>query len=333
MTAIIDAKTPLFLGVDGGGTGCRARIEDAEGNVLGIGLAGPAATRFGIDASWNAIETAFQGAIGEAGLDPMQLASVRAGVGVAGLNRQGAREALEKRRHPFASINFSTDGMIACLGAHAGGDGAIVIVGTGSCGIGRVGVRDIKVGGYGFPISDEGSGADLGLRAIQIALRAHDGRREQSALTHEVMKRFNNDPTEAVTWMDRATATEYATLAPSVMRHADQGDVIGREIVQAAAEHINSIIRTLAQAGASRVSVIGGLATAMTAWLAPDVRRKLSPPLGDAVDGALILAGRPVRVQSETSSVAGADDRREAMPEVAEPHSDPASATLRGPPR
>ncbi len=333
MTAIIDVKSPLFLGVDGGGTGCRARIEDVEGNVLGIGLAGPAATRFGIDASWNAIETAFRGAIKEAGLDQVQIASVRAGVGVAGLNRQGAKAALEERRHPFASINFATDGMIACLGAHAGGDGAIVIVGTGSCGIGRIGVRDIKVGGYGFPISDEGSGADLGLRAIQVALRAHDGRREQSALTHEVMERFNNDPTEAVSWMDRATATDYATLAPSVIRHADQGDVIGREIVQAAAEHINSIIRTLAQAGASRVSVIGGLATAMSAWLAPDVRRRLSSPLGDAVDGALILAGRPVRDQSEASLVADAGDRREPTPEVVGPPPGPARSALREPHR
>ncbi len=30
----------------------------------------------------------------------------------------------------------------------------------------------MRVGGYGFPISDEGSGADLGLKAIRLALRA-----------------------------------------------------------------------------------------------------------------------------------------------------------------
>ena len=31
----------LLVGVDGGGTGCRARIEDAEGCVLGTGIAFP----------------------------------------------------------------------------------------------------------------------------------------------------------------------------------------------------------------------------------------------------------------------------------------------------
>ncbi|MDA4809878.1 hypothetical protein NY486_28980, partial [Enterobacter hormaechei] len=74
--------------------------------------------------------------------------------------------------------------------------------------------RDLRVGGYGFPISDEGSGADLGLKAVQLALRAFDGRHEQSALLGEVMQRFQNDPVEVVAWMDRATATDYAVLAP-----------------------------------------------------------------------------------------------------------------------
>ncbi|WP_368856164.1 BadF/BadG/BcrA/BcrD ATPase family protein, partial [Klebsiella pneumoniae] len=88
--------------------------------------------------------------------------------------------------HPFASIAFTSDGVAACLGAHSGADGAIVIAGTGSIGLGFAEGRDLRVGGYGFPISDEGSGADLGLKAVQLALRAFDGRHEQSALLGEV---------------------------------------------------------------------------------------------------------------------------------------------------
>ena len=84
-------------------------------------------------------------------------------------------------------------------------DGGIVIVGTGSVGFAVVGGREIRVGGYGFPISDEGSGADLGLHAIRLALRAHDGRGVETNFTRDVMARFDNDPFEAVAWMDRAT--------------------------------------------------------------------------------------------------------------------------------
>jgi glucosamine kinase len=284
--------TRLYLGVDGGGTGCRARIEDEAGAVLGQGLAGPASTRFGIERSWEAVRTAFEGAVAEAGLAPAVVATIHAGVGLAGLGRKGAHAALVALPHPFASIAFATDGLAACLGAHGGHDGGIVIVGTGSCGIARVEGREVKVGGYGFPISDEGSGADLGLRAVRLALRAHDGRAEPTPLLSEVMARFHGDPAEAVAWMDRATATDYAAFAPLVVRHADQGDPTGRRIVQRVAEHADGLVRALVAQGAPRVALLGGLASPLEAWLAPDVRRRLAPPLGDAVTGAIALAGR-----------------------------------------
>ncbi|MER9139020.1 N-acetylglucosamine kinase [Mesorhizobium sp. M0830] len=281
-----------FLGVDGGGTGCRARIEDSGGTVLGQGLSGPATTRLGIDAAWASVAKAFGTAVEEAGFGAAEIARTHAGIALAGIGRKGALEALRAIAHPFASIDFVSDGVGACLGAHSGQDGAIVIAGTGSIGLGFVDGRDLRVGGYGFPISDEGSGADLGLKAVQLALRAHDGRHERTALLAEVMQRFEDDPMEAVAWMDRATPTDYAALAPMVMRHADQGDPVGRRIVQSAAEQIDTLVRVLFEKGAPRVALLGGLASALEPWLSPDVRRRLKPADGDAVSGAIILARR-----------------------------------------
>ncbi len=220
----------FYLGVDGGGTGCRARIVDEAGNVLGQGLSGPATIRLGIEAAWASIARAFGEAIQEARIGTTDLARIFAGIGLAGIGRKGAVEALRAIEHPFAGIDFISDGLGACLGAHSGRDGGIVIAGTGSIGLGFVGETMLRVGGYGFPISDEGSGADLGLKVVQLALRAHDGRYGHSALLREVMHRFHDDPAEVVAWMDRASATEYAALAPTVMRHADQGDAAGRRI-------------------------------------------------------------------------------------------------------
>ncbi|MBZ9894684.1 MULTISPECIES: N-acetylglucosamine kinase [unclassified Mesorhizobium] len=287
-----NGRSDYFLGVDGGGTGCRARIEDAEGIVLGQGLSGPASTRLGIDAAWASVAKAFDVAIEEAGFGAAESARIHAGIGLAGIGRKGALEALRAIAHPFASIDFVSDGVAACLGAHSGQDGAIVIAGTGSIGLGFVEGRDLRAGGYGFPISDEGSGADLGLKAVQLALRAHDGRHERTALLAEVMQRFENDPMQAVAWMDRASATDYAALAPMVMRHADQGDPAGRRIVQKAAEQIDTLVRVLFEKGAPRVALLGGLASPLEPWLAPDVRRRLKAADGDAVSGAIILARR-----------------------------------------
>jgi glucosamine kinase len=285
---------PMFVGVDGGGTGCRARIEDADGCLLGTGIAGPAALRLGIDRALAEVEKACRAALEEAGLDPNALRSAHAAVGLAGVGRKGALEQLVLRPHPFGSVVYANDATIACIGAHGGRDGGIVIVGTGTVGFGTVAGREVRVGGYGFPISDEGSGADLGLHAIRLALRAYDERAVGTSLTRDVMMRFHNDPFEAVAWMDQATATDYATFAPLVMRHADTGDPVARRVVRDAAEQIDDLVRRLSECGASRVALLGGLASSMQPWLAPDVQRRLVPIEGDAVDGALRLARRAV---------------------------------------
>ena len=195
------------------------------------------------------------------------------------------------RPHPFRSVVYAHDATIACIGAHGARDGGIVIVGTGSVGFAVVGGREVRVGGYGFPISDEGSGADLGLHAIRLALRAYDERAVGTSLTRDVMMRFHNDPFEAVAWMDHATATDYATFAPLVMRHADAGDPVARRIVRDAAEQIDELVRRLSECGASRIALLGGLASSMQPWLAPDVQRRLVPVEGDAAGWR--LASRP----------------------------------------
>jgi glucosamine kinase len=282
----------LFVGVDGGGTGCRARIEDAEGRLLGTGIAGPAALRLGLDRALGEVERACRAALKEAGLDADTLSSAYAAVGLAGVGRKGALEQLELRPHLFRSVVYANDATIACIGAHGARDGGIVIVGTGSVGFAVVGGREVRVGGYGFPISDEGSGADLGLHAIRLALRAYDERAVGTSLTRDVMMRFHDDPFEAVAWMDHATATDYATFAPLVMRHADAGDSVARRIVRDAGEQIDELVRRLSECGASRVALLGGLASSIQPWLAPDVQRRLVPIEGDAVDGALHLARR-----------------------------------------
>jgi glucosamine kinase len=262
--------------------------------LLGTGIAGPAALRIGVDRALAEVEKACRVAIEDAGLNSNVLSSVHAAVGLAGVGRKGVLEELVSRPHPFGSVVYAHDATIACIGAHAARDGGIVIVGTGSVGFAVVGGREIRIGGYGFPISDEGSGADLGLHSIRMALRAYDERAVGTSLTREVMMRFHNEPFEAVAWMDHATATDYATFAPLVMRHADAGDPVARRIVRDAAEQIDELVRRLAEHGASRIALLGGLASSMQPWLAPDVQRRLVPVEGDAVDGALHLARRAV---------------------------------------
>src|SRR3954453_11271750 len=127
-------KGTTYLGIDGGGTRCRARIEDENGRVLGEANSGPATTRIGIEQAWRAIMDATEAAAAMAGLKRGDFSRMRAGIGLAGLSRLGAEAALNNTVHPFASVTYLSDGMAACLGAHSGADGAIVVAGTGSVG-------------------------------------------------------------------------------------------------------------------------------------------------------------------------------------------------------
>src|SRR5258708_11760405 len=87
-------RPQFYIGVDGGGTIGGARIEDAEGRLLGQGAAGPVATRLGADGSIQAVRAASEAAAIDAGLPPTALAEASAGVGFAGIDRKGARGAL-----------------------------------------------------------------------------------------------------------------------------------------------------------------------------------------------------------------------------------------------
>jgi glucosamine kinase len=231
----------------------------------------------------------------QAGVGPEDFALMHAGIGLAGFGRRGAEAALKEIAHPFASVRFISDGLAACLGAHRGADGAIVVAGTGSIGVGLIGGRELRFGGYGFPISDEGSGADVGLQAIRRALRAADQRGETSPLLEEVLA-FDHDSSQAVAWSEQATATDYAAFAPMVLRHATQGDPIGRRIVERAADAIGDLLDVFLRLGIDRLSLVGGLSGPIAAWLTPDLRSRLTPPEGEAVAGALLVARRRVAV-------------------------------------
>lgn len=287
-----------YLGVDAGGSHTRSRLVDAAGTVLGAGEAGPANSRIGIDRLYATLSDVTQQAIGQAGLDAAAQATIRAGFGIAGISRVGMRQALEALSFPFASVTYETDAMIANIGAHGGEDGAILIIGTGSIALGVIGGSTFSIGGYGFPISDEGSGAALGLSAMRHALRALDGRTQRTPLSVAVAERFNHGTAAAVAWMDEATPRDYAALAPLVMDRAEADDPIARSIVEDAAQHIERFIEAIFERGAPRCALIGGLAPRMKAWLRQRTVERLCEPQGDPLDGALLLAGYRPRAKS-----------------------------------
>lgn len=283
-----------FLGVDAGGTSSKSRLVDADGMILGSGVGGPANTRIGLETLYRTLLDVCIQALDQAGISERNYDQVRCGMGIAGINRMGIKAQIQALEFPFGSTQFTSDAVIANLGAHMGGDGAILILGTGSIGLVKRGEDSLSIGGYGFPISDEGSGAALGLSAIRHAVRALDGRTRPTPLSQAVTREFDHSIPRVIDWMDDAAPGDYARFAPLVMDYAENGDEIALSIVSDAAQHVERFIDTIIAKGATRCVLMGGLSQRMKPWLRARSVAKLQDPMGDALDGALILAGLPV---------------------------------------
>lgn len=280
---------PLFIGVDGGGTRCRARLVDEAGRVLGEGTAGAANARLK-EAGFAEMMKACRAALAAAGLGEADFARTHAGLGLAGTQQAWDRDFVLSQPAPFASVSLDTDAYAAWLGAFRGADGAILIVGTGSCGLAVVGGTRINVGGWGDDIGDDGSGMAIGRMAIRRALWALEGMAPMTPLAEAILDRFGRDPPNAVEWAARATPGDYAAFAPAVFDHAERRDALALGVVLEAAADVSRLIARLLEVGAGSVAMIGGVFPRILPWLPPPYQAVCVAPAGDAADGGILMA-------------------------------------------
>jgi glucosamine kinase len=283
----------LFVGIDGGATKTIARVENAQGQLLGVGKAGPANIRLDPVGAWRSIRAAIAQALAEFEI-PSEVAGYRwyGGAGLAGTQVPAACDRFLALGHRFTRLHLHSDGYISCLGAHQGQDGAVIAIGTGVVAYQIEGERVTRVSGWGFPQGDEGSGAWLGLAAIQQTLQWWDGRRAVTPLIRGVMARFDQDGDRLILWANAAGSQQFAELAPVVMTAAAAGDESAIALMTAAGQEIEKIWRALVakQQQPLPCSLLGGLASPLEPYLGDEMRSHLVPPQADAATGAVLLA-------------------------------------------
>jgi glucosamine kinase len=274
----------LFIGVDGGATKCTVRVEDKAGLLLGQESSGPANIRISVDQAWQSIYSALNKIIKN---DHYHF---HVGMGLAGCEMIEAYHAFLRHAHIFKTLIVTSDAHTACLGAHGGKDGAIIIAGTGAVGYQINKGKVSKVSGWGFPYDDQGSGAWIGLHAVKQTLQWLDGRLPESALTKAVYAHFQQDQTQLLNWADRANSTAFAELAPLVVKHGQQGYAAAQEILQRAAQAIDKIGNTLE--ATLPCALVGGVASFLQPLLSNELRARLRPCLAEPVVGAMFLVRR-----------------------------------------
>jgi len=279
------------LGIDGGGSKCKAVLSDMTGKVLSEATAGPANPVRGVTEATTSIVEAALLALRQAGLDQSELSHCVAGIGLAGVNLPQFQTAMQQWQHPFAACHITTDLHIACVGAHASQDGGVIILGTGSSGIAVCDGQVTEVGGHGFLVGDVGSGAWMGNAAVRYCLEVFDGIANAGALFETLcaVTECHHAHALAMRYV-QAQPSVFAQLAPLVLAQAEQQDVAALNIVLQGANYVNRLAQRLLSTGITRLSLIGGLSPLMQGYLANDVKAHIVAPLHTPEIGALLYS-------------------------------------------
>jgi glucosamine kinase len=260
--------------------------------VLAEAVSGPANLRLGLERSFASVIEAAAQCLRDAALNDHDMSRMVACLAMAGASEPDYAAAAEQREHPFRRMIMTTDAHAACLGAHGGRDGGIIIAGTGTIGWAMVKGKILRIGGWGLPISDEGSGAWLGGELLRRVLWAYDGRVPWTPLLYSVFADFHETPHAISDWAAGAQPSDFGAYAPRIVAHAAVHDAAGVELMSLAATHIDALAARLVEGGADRLSLMGGLASSLQPWLSPATQSHLVEPAGDALTGALALARR-----------------------------------------
>ncbi|KAA3441629.1 N-acetylglucosamine kinase [Mesorhizobium sp. SARCC-RB16n] len=281
----------FVLGIDGGGTSCRAALATAGGVVVGRAKSGAANIRTDLTGARSNIVDAARQAFIAAGKDPDLIPQTPAILGLAGANVGTYRQQLEAIL-PFSTSRVETDAEIALEGAVGSGDGAMAILGTGTAYMARKNGKSRAIGGWGFQVGDQGSGARIGRDLLEQTLLAHDGVRQASPLTDSMMAVFRNNPEDVVEFTTNAKPGDFGGFAPKVFEHAQKGDIVANWILDKAVADVEASLGALDLAAGAPLCLLGGLAPLYAPRLSARYRALLKEPLDDALGGAVQMAAR-----------------------------------------
>lgn len=273
------------IGIDGGGTKTRMKLADMDGTLLACCEGGPA----NINAVGSArLEKVLEELVSE-GLG--RIGGVLSGCMAVCLGMAGAGRPAEKCliRETLQRIGFDTritvtdDAFTALYGGVGSDEGVILISGTGSICYGRDSLGQTRrAGGWGYIAGDEGSGYEIGLRALKHALRSLDGREASSLLADMVMEQVELTGMDVVQMVYRSGngKSTIAQLAPLVDDAYARGDTFAKNILNYAVGELIISVKAVVEGlnlGNSRFQLaLAGSVLQKSAFISEGVIRRMA---------------------------------------------------------
>ncbi|WP_298921827.1 BadF/BadG/BcrA/BcrD ATPase family protein [uncultured Roseobacter sp.] len=279
----------FLVGVDGGGTGCRTAVGTLADGVLAQAQGGRANAATDPDMAIRNILIAVNAAAKKAGIPKSALKNAVAHLGLAGVMTQKDAQRIAMAL-PFEKSLVTDDRPTAVNGALGGEDGYLLSVGTGTISAANRSGTFSYIGGWGFHVADQGSGAWLGRASLEQTLLCHDGLAEHTELTRTLFARFEDDPNAIVAFSMSAKPGDYGALAPMIVSAANNGDPWGSAIMRKGADYLTRCLDALGFRPGDRMCLSGGVGPHYAAYLPDECLTGRVASKGTALDGAFSLA-------------------------------------------
>ncbi|WP_456387712.1 BadF/BadG/BcrA/BcrD ATPase family protein [Profundibacter sp.] len=281
----------ILVGIDGGGTGCRVAIVSRQGQRLGDAKGGPANPTFKPQEALSNILATIEAARQAAGLDKQTLSTASGFVGLAGIRDDTIARFIASAL-PFNHNRVVEDRITTVTGAMAGGDGGVAAIGTGSFVAHTVDGHAEYIGGWGFLLGDQASGAWLGHKLLRRVVLCVEGVAAHTGLTRETLDHFDNNASRVFDFSNSAGPADFAGFAPRVVAAAKDGDQTATAMMQAGAFYIVKSLTALGYRHDTPLCLTGGLGPHYASFLPPAYGAKTTTAKGSALEGALLLAAK-----------------------------------------
>ena len=221
-----------FLGIDGGGSKTTYVLGDDSAVLATVTLGGSNIVRVGEPQARRALQQGIHEVCKAARVKPTQIAAVCAGMAGAAREEVRRQVAAILRRLVRCQVEVVGDMVIAHHAAFGGEPGIVVVAGTGSIAYGRhASGRTARAGGWGFAISDEGSGHWVGVQAVAAVMHALDSG-TRTRLSDLILQRWRLDSHDQLARTANASPVpDFAALFPEVLEAADAGDSSARDVL------------------------------------------------------------------------------------------------------
>lgn len=283
-----DLMDRVLVAVDGGGTGCRVAVGTVENGVMAQANGGPANVSTNFEQSIANVTQTIEEALVKAGHADAKPVSITAHLGLAGADLKVMRDKTAAAL-PFGRICISGDRETSVAGILGGSDGFVVALGTGTI-IARQQSGLVKtVGGWGFQLSDQASGAWLGRMLLVRTMMAGDGIVPHSPLSRDFLDRLTGVQ-GIFAFSTTAAPSDYAGFAPDIFEAGAKGDAIAVQILQEGATYVEQGLTALGFVSGNILSLAGGVGPHFEPYLGAGYVQNICAPKGNALQGAFQLA-------------------------------------------